>query len=163
MKFHNITNCDILNGEGVRVVLWVSGCSHHCKGCHNAITWDENDGLIFDENAKKELFTYLSSEDINGITFSGGDPLFMGNREEIGKLIEEVSVKFPSKNIWLYTGYLWEDIKHLPFIKFIDVIVDGRFEQDKFDATLLWKGSSNQRVIDVKQSLKTNNIVLHCK
>jgi anaerobic ribonucleoside-triphosphate reductase activating protein len=163
MNYHNITKCDILNGEGVRVVLWLAGCSHHCKGCQNPITWDKNGGLLFDEKAKEELFEALGDDDIDGITFSGGDPLFCDNREEVGKLIEEIATKFPQKNIWLYTGYLWEEIKDLPFIKYVDVIVDGEFQIDKLDNSLLWKGSSNQRVIDVKYSLKTGECILHCQ
>ena len=163
MNYHNITKCDILNGEGVRVVLWVAGCSHFCKGCHNQITWDKNGGLFFDTNAKQELFDALNNADIDGITFSGGDPLFCEHREEVGKLIEEISTKFADKTIWLYTGFLWEDIKNLWFMPFVDVVVDGKFEIEKLDNSLLWKGSSNQRVIDVKQSLKTNKVVLHCE
>ena len=163
MNYHNITKCDILNGEGVRVVLWVSGCSHHCPNCHNAITWDENGGLLFDENAKKELFDALNQEYIDGITFSGGDPLFLGNREVVGNLVEEIKQQFPNKNIWLYTGFLWEEIKDLPFVKDIDVLVDGRFEQDKFSTKALWRGSTNQRVIDAKKSLLENKVVLYCE
>lgn len=162
MNYHNITKCDILNGEGVRVVLWIAGCSHHCKNCQNPITWDENGGLKFDKDAKQELFDALDNPDIDGITFSGGDPLFCANREEVGALIEEIAQKFPSKNIWLYTGYEWEEINSLPFIKYVDVLVDGKFVQALNDNNLLWKGSSNQRVIDVKQSLKNGNVVLHC-
>ena len=163
MNYHNITKCDLLNGEGVRVVLWLAGCSHQCKGCQNPITWDANGGLLFDEKAKRELFEALSQEDIDGITFSGGDPLFCNNREEVGLLIQEISTKFPNKNIWLYTGYEWEEVKDLWFIKFVDVLVDGKFELEKLDNTLLWKGSENQRVIDVKQSLSQNSCVLHCE
>ncbi len=162
MNYHNITKCDLLNGEGVRVVLWLAGCSHHCKGCQNPITWDENGGLLFDEQAKNELFLALSNPDIDGITFSGGDPLFCNNREEVGKLLQEISTKFPTKNIWLYTGYEWDEIKNLPFIKYVDVLVDGKFVEAKKDNNLLWKGSSNQKVIDVKKTLESGNIVLHC-
>ena len=162
MNYHNITKCDILNGEGVRVVLWLAGCSHHCKGCQNPITWDKDGGLPFDQNAKQELFDALLSDDIDGITFSGGDPLFCENRQEVGSLIEEISQKFKNKNIWLYTGFLWEEVKDLPFMPLVDVLVDGRFEIDKLDNSLLWKGSSNQRVIDVKKSLKSGDVVLYC-
>ena len=90
MKYHNITKDDMLNGDGLRVVLWVSGCSHKCKGCHNSITWDENVGLDFDDKAKEELFCALNKEHISGITFCGGDPLFMGNRECVASLINEI-------------------------------------------------------------------------
>ena len=161
MKYHNITKDDMLNGDGLRVVLWVSGCSHKCKGCHNAVTWDENVGLDFDESAKNELFAELEKDYVSGITFSGGDPLFHSNRECVGKLINEINEKFSDKTIWLYTGYTWEDIKDLDFIKHVDVLVDGRFEEDKKDVNLFWKGSSNQRVINVKSTLQSGNVVLH--
>ena len=163
MRYHNITKCDVLNGDGVRVVLWLAGCSHHCKNCHNPETWDENGGLPFDENAKKELFEALSADYIDGITFSGGDPLFCKNREGVGDLIFEIKQKFPQKTIWLYTGFLWEQIKDLPFVKNIDVLIDGRFEQELFSPSAKWVGSLNQRVIDAKQSLSQNKIVLHCE
>lgn len=163
MNYHNITKCDLLNGDGVRVVLWLSGCSHRCKGCHNPITWDKDGGLLFDNCAKQELFDALDNPDIDGITFSGGDPLFCDNREEVGLLISEISKKFSNKTIWLYTGYLWEEIKHLDFIKFVDVLVDGKFQAELLDNSLLWKGSSNQRVIDVKSSLQCDECVLYCE
>lgn len=163
MKYHNITHDDMKNGDGLRVVLWVSGCSHHCKGCQNPCTWDPNDGLDFDDNAKKEIFDELDNDYISGITLSGGDPLFKSNIESISKLICEIRAKYgSSKSIWLYTGYKWEDIKSLGLIEMIDVLVDGEFEEDKLDNTLLWKGSSNQRVIDVKKSLKEKSVILHC-
>lgn len=163
MNYHNITKDDMLNGDGLRVVLWVSGCNHHCKNCHNPITWNENDGLPFDEDAKKELFELLGRDYMSGITFSGGDPLMPCNRECVGKLIDEISKKFPTKTIWLYTGYTWEEIKDLPFINKIDVLVDGEFIQELKDEKLKWKGSSNQRVINVKETLKQNKVILHCE
>ena len=86
MRYHNITKDDMLNGEGLRVVLWVSGCSHHCEGCHNAVTWDPEGGLVFDAAAEEELFSQLSRDYISGITFSGGAPLYTGNREEMERL-----------------------------------------------------------------------------
>lgn len=162
MNYHNITKDDMLNGDGLRVVLWVAGCNHHCKGCHNPITWNENDGLLFDEKAKNEIFNLLDKDYISGITFSGGDPLMPCNREVVGKLICEISKKYPNKTIWLYTGYTFNEIKDLPFIKNIDVIVDGEFVESLKDEKLLWKGSSNQKVINVKKSLETNKIILHC-
>ena len=161
MRYHNITKNDMLNGDGLRTVLWVAGCSHGCKNCHNPITWDICGGVAFDEEAKEELFAALAPSYVSGITFSGGDPLHMQNREEIGKLIEEVHEKFPQKTIWVYTGYRWEDVKDLPYVKLADVLVDGPFVEELKDTTLHWKGSSNQRVIDVKKTLETGEIVLH--
>lgn len=161
MRYHNITKDDMLNGDGLRVVLWVAGCGHHCEGCHNPITWDENGGIEFDDTAKHEIFEELRHSYISGITFSGGDPLFKSNIDGIKALVCEINEKFPQKTKWLYTGYLWEEIKDLDFIGMIDVVVDGKFEKDKLDPKLHWKGSSNQRVIDVKKSLEQNEVVLH--
>ncbi len=161
MRFHNITKEDMLNGDGLRVVLWVSGCAHGCKNCQNPITWDPNSGLEFNEEAKAELFQALDRDFISGLTLSGGDPLFPGNRETITQLVEEVKEKFPTKTIWLYTGYLYEEIKDLDLMKNIDILVDGPFVQALFDSQLHWKGSSNQRTIDVNQTRKLNKIVLH--
>lgn len=163
MRYHNITKDDMLNGDGLRVVLWVAGCSHHCEGCHNKITWDKNGGLEFDESAKREIYEALRKPYISGITFSGGDPLFLGNRDDIEALINEIDEKFPYKTKWLYTGYEWDDIKDLSFINKLDVVVDGKFEKDKHDPKLYWKGSSNQRVIDVKKTLCSGDVVLHCE
>ena len=104
MRYHNITKDDMLNGEGLRTVLWVAGCSHHCPQCHNPVTWDINGGLVFDEQAKEELFEELKKDYVSGVTFSGGDPFHLENREEIGALAKEIREKFPDKTIWLYTG-----------------------------------------------------------
>lgn len=150
----------MLNGDGLRVVLWVAGCSHGCKGCQNPITWDAHGGLKFDQAAKEEIFAELGKDYISGITFSGGDPLYPLNREAVGKLIHEIKDKFPDKTIWLYTGFLWEAIQKLEFIPLIDVIVDGEYVEKLRNVQLKWKGSSNQRVIDVKNTLKQNEIVL---
>lgn len=163
MRYHNITKDDMLNGDGLRVVLWVAGCSHHCRGCQNPITWDINGGIPFDEAAKKEIFDELDKPYISGITFSGGDPLHMQNRGETGELINEIKEKFPQKTIWVYTGYEWNEVKELPFMPLVDVLVDGRFEEALTDVRLPWKGSSNQKVIDVKRSLELDRIVLVTK
>lgn len=161
MRYHNITKDDMLNGDGLRVVLWVSGCSHKCKGCHNQITWDPECGLVFDEPAKKELFTELSHDYVSGITFSGGDPLYYGNESEVTSLAKEIRERFPDKTIWLYTGYTWEEICNWEIVKYLDVLVDGRFEIAKKDNNLHWKGSANQRVIDVKETRKKGEIIYH--
>lgn len=161
MNIHNITTIDMNNGDGLRTVLWVSGCIHHCAGCQNPCTWNENDGVPFDEKAKEELFTYLNEGFIQGITFSGGDPLHPANREEIGKII----IQIPSeKDIWLYTGYTWEEVvaMELPYLSKIDVLIDGEYQEEVRDVSLKWRGSSNQRVIDVKKSIEENKVVLFC-
>ena len=161
MRYHNITKDDMLNGDGLRVVLWVSGCSHCCKECHNPITWDPNGGLLFDDAAKNEIFEELGKSYISGITFSGGDPLHVANTFEVTELAKEIREKFPDKTIWLYTGSLWEEARHLDIVKYLDVLVDGEFMIDKKNTELHWKGSSNQRVIDVKKTLREGEIILH--
>ncbi len=162
MRYHNITKDDMLNGDGLRAVLWTAGCPHQCPGCHNPVTWDENSGLEFDDAAKEELFSILDKTYISGLTLSGGDPLLPANREELTELIKEVKNKYPRKTIWLYTGYLWKEIKDLELINYIDVIVDGRFLENLKNTQLKWRGSSNQRVIDVKKTLSSGAVVLYC-
>ena len=166
MRYHNITKDDMLNGDGLRVVLWVAGCSHCCKDCQNPITWDPNGGLLFDERAKEEIFEQLEKTYISGITFSGGDPLHAANRLDVRNLMEEIKTKYPDKNIWLYTGDVWENILHYPLLKYVDGLVDGEYVSDLKDNKLLWKGSSNQRVIDVQKTLAQTDPtvpVLHCQ
>lgn len=161
MNYHNITKDDMLNGDGLRVVLWVSGCTHHCNDCQNPITWDIAGGLPFDSNAENELFEALNQSHISGLTFSGGDPMHPFNRDEVLRLAKKAKEIFPQKTIWLYTGFYWEDIREIPGIECIDIIADGPFEADKKDNNLPWVGSSNQRVIDVKASLKNNSVEIH--
>lgn len=160
MKYHDITKDDMKNGDGLRVVLWVSGCPHHCKGCHNPITWDPEDGLEFTEETKKELFDELDKDYIAGITLSGGDPLATYNAKFTRDLVLEIREKYPNKTIWVYTGYTIEEIlyktdpvNYSDILAMINVLVDGKFVLEKKDDTLLWKGSSNQRVIDVPKTL----------
>ena len=153
------------NGDGLRVVLWVAGCSHCCKGCQNPITWDPNGGLEFDEAAKQEIYEQLDKSYISGITFSGGDPLHSANRTGIRALAAEIKEKYPEKTIWLYTGDSWENIYHYPVMKYVDVLVDGEFRLEELDTKLRWKGSRNQRVIDVQETLKQIDPlvpVIHC-
>lgn len=161
MRYHNITKDDMLNGDGLRVVLWMAGCTHGCHKCQNPVTWDPNGGLPFDEAAKEELFETLGKSYISGVTFSGGDPLYLRSRLDLLELIKEIKEKFPTKTMWLYTGYLWEEIKNLELVSYLDVLVDGEFIFEQFDANLKWKGSANQRVIDVQKSLAQNEVVLH--
>jgi anaerobic ribonucleoside-triphosphate reductase activating protein len=161
MRYHNITKDDMLNGDGLRVVLWVAGCTHHCKECQNPITWDINGGLEFDEAAKKEIFDELDKSYVSGITFSGGDPLHPQNRQPVFELAKEIKEKYPRKTVWLYSGFEWEEIKDLPIIPYLDVMVDGRFKLELLDTQLHWKGSSNQRVIDVPATLKSGEVVIH--
>ena len=157
MRYHNITKDDMLNGDGLRVVLWVAGCNHCCRECHNPVTWDPNGGIPFDEAARQEIFEQLDKDYISGITFSGGDPLHPANHMDVRELMEEIKGKYPDKTIWLYTGDSWENICDDPMMRFVDVVVDGEFIVEERDPKLLWKGSRNQRVIDVPRTLGGGN------
>ncbi|MGE4548697.1 MAG: anaerobic ribonucleoside-triphosphate reductase activating protein [Intestinibacillus sp.] len=161
MRYHNITKDDMKNGDGLRAVLWLAGCEHACPGCHNPVTWDADGGLPFDDAARDELFDELGRDYIAGITFSGGDPLHPRNREDVTALCREIRARFPDKTIWLYTGFLWEDCRTMEAVRLSDVVVDGPFLQEQADAKLHWRGSANQRIIDVARSLSENCIVLH--
>jgi anaerobic ribonucleoside-triphosphate reductase activating protein len=147
------------------VVLWVAGCNHCCKGCQNPVTWDPDGGLVFDQRAKEELFEQIEKDYISGITFSGGDPLHPANRLQVRELMAEIKEKYPFKTIWLYTGDIWENILHYPMMKYVDVLVDGEYVAEQRDTKLLWKGSANQRVIDVPKTLAQSDPsmpILHC-
>ena len=158
MNYHDITKDDMLNGDGLRVVLWVSGCT---QGCQNPITWDVTSGLPFDEEAEKELFEALAKPHCAGITFSGGDPFHPFNRPEVFRLAKKCKELFPEKTVWSYTGFEWKDVKDEEGMKYIDVLAEGRFVEELLDNNLHWVGSSNQKVINVPESLKTGEIVLH--
>ena len=161
MNYHNITKDDMLNGDGLRVVVWVSGCNHQCEDCQNPVTWDLTGGLPFDEKAEDELFEALNKPYISGITFSGGDPLHQFNRQETFRLMKKVKELMPEKTVWVYTGFLWDDFKDVEEMKYVDVFCDGRFVKALKDDNLQWVGSSNQRIIDVQETLKLGKIVLH--
>ena len=153
----------MLNGDGLRVVLWVSGCDHCCEGCHNPVTWDPNGGLEFDAAAREELFEVLAKDYISGVTFSGGDPLYFANRNDVTELAKEIRERFPEKTIWLYTGFSYEAVQDLEIMDYVDVVVDGEFVEALKDTQLYWRGSSNQRVIDVPATKKSGSVVLHCE
>lgn len=162
MRYHDITKDDMKNGSGLRAVLWVAGCEHQCPGCHNPVTWDIDDGLEFDSAAKEELFGELAKPYISGVTFSGGDPLHTRNRDEVGALICEIKEKFPNKTVWVYTGYDYSEVSGLPFMDKVDVLVDGKFIEAQKDTKLHWRGSANQKVIDVQKTREIGEIVLYC-
>lgn len=162
MRYHNITKDDMKNGEGLRVVLWLSGCNHKCPGCQNPITWNPDDGLIFDEAAEKEIFDQLEKEYIAGITFSGGDPLHENNIDGVSKLIAKIRSLYPGKNIWLYSGYTYEYLKHskesidqkrLNIVHHCDVFCDGPYIKELKDNNIHWVGSSNQKVLRISDVL----------
>lgn len=154
MNYHNITKDDMLNGDGLRVVLWVSGCNHNCPGCHNPQTHDPNSGLLFTQETFMEIITELEKEHVSGVTLSGGDPLFPSNRESVLDIVKTIKHLYPNKTIWLYTGYDWNDIYGLPLMKYVDVVVEGRFIKGISVPSPKWRGSSNQRVINVNNELK---------
>ncbi len=149
----------MLNGEGLRVVLWLSHCSHNCLGCQNAQTHAADSGIHFDESAKKEIYSELEKDYISGITLSGGDPLSFLNRKQVLELVAELKEKFPRKNIWLYTGYLWDEVSALSGIENVDIVVDGKYIQSLNDNRLPYRGSTNQKLIDVKASLASDKSV----
>ena len=154
MNYHGIQKGTLVNGEGVRVVLWVAGCNHQCKGCQNPDTWNPKGGIRFDEHAKEALIKAVGRKWCDGVTFSGGDPLFPDNRAEITEIAKEIKELYPEKNIWLYTGYTYEEICELEVMEYIDVLVDGEFVAELKDENCMWRGSNNQKVIDVKERRK---------
>lgn len=176
MNYLQIEKTSVANGPGVRVVLWVAGCKRHCPGCQNRESWDLNSGELFDEAAKQELFESLGKPYIKGLTLSGGHPLEPENVADVYKLVVEIKSEFPNKDIWLYTGYTL-DIFNLTALKkgispdcihyntihkilnMCDVIVDGPYIEEQRDITLPFRGSKNQRLIDVKETIKQNKIV----
>ena len=161
MNYAKIKPCDIANGEGVRVSLFVSGCSHYCKGCFNAELWNYNAGQEFTSETICELLNLCSREYITGLSLLGGEPLDPKNMITLNQVCKFIKHKLPHKTIWCYTGYDWEEIKHLNIMRYIDVVVDGEFVQDLHDPRLQFRGSHNQRIIDVKKSLETGHVFLY--
>ena len=161
MNYHNITHDDMLNGSGLRVVLWVAGCEHHCKNCQNPETHDPKSGILFTINELTEILNEISKEHCAGLTLSGGDPLYPDNILTVSTVCEVVKHSYPNKTIWLYTGYTWEQVKTLELMKYIDVLVDGKYIEELNNINYEWAGSTNQRVIDVRKSLELDKIVLH--
>ena len=169
MNYADIKRVDIANGEGVRVSVFVSGCHHHCKECFNAEAWNFNYGKEYTQETEEKIMEELKPSHIAGLSLLGGEPLEPENQEKILNIVKKVKEKYPEKNIWCYTGFkLDEDILNGKFkenettqeiIKNIDVLVDGKFENEKKDIKLKFRGSSNQRVIDVQKTLKEGKIV----
>ena len=159
MNYHNITHCDTLNGSGLRVTLWVAGCTHHCKNCHNPVTWDVNGGVAFDSKAMDELLDALDHDYIAGLSLSGGDPMHPANRKDILNICKIVKQKFPSKNIWMYTGYTFEEIKDFNILQYVDILVDGEYIDELRDIEMHWAGSKNQRIINVSETLTQGQII----
>lgn len=161
MRYIEIKKNDVANGPGVRVSLWTAGCSHHCKGCFNSETWDFNGGQEFTDAQIQEIKDLLTDAPVEKhFSLLGGDPLEKVNHDMLKKLLIELKKDFPTLNIWCWTGYLWEDIKDFDFMKYIDVVVDGEFQEQNKNLKLQFRGSSNQRIIQVQKSLEQNQIVL---
>lgn len=170
MNYAKIKLNDIANGEGIRVSLFVSGCTHHCKNCFNPETWDFNYGKVFSEDVQNNIIKELSRSHYNGLTLLGGEPMEPANQKGLLEFVKKVKATYPNKTIWCYTGYLFDSEllspsrAHCPWtrelLSFIDILVDGEFKEELKDITLRFKGSSNQRIIDVQKSLKENKIIL---
>lgn len=170
MNYATIKSRDIANGPGVRVSLFVSGCTHHCKGCFNAVAWDFDYGQPFTQETIDSILEMLQPAYVKGITLLGGEPFEPENQPALVALLRQIKEKYPEKSIWSFSGYLFDrDI--LPgklgdpaitreFVSYLDVLVDGRFVEEKKDLTLRFRGSSNQRIIDVPASLAKGEIVL---
>jgi anaerobic ribonucleoside-triphosphate reductase activating protein len=162
MKYLKIDKNNINNGDGLRVVLWVSGCSNNCDECFNQVSWNPNNGEPFTDEVIEDILSTIKQKHIKGITLTGGDPFFPLNRinKELLKLCKLIK-EIPNKTIWAYTGYLYEDIKDCEIFNYIDVLIDGPFRKELKDPSYLWAGSRNQRIIDIKATKEQNAIVLH--
>ncbi len=170
MNYGNIKYYDIANGEGVRTSLFVSGCTHHCKGCFNPETWDFGYGKPYTEEVEKQIIKSLDNDFINGLTLLGGEPMEPANQKALLPLVKKVKELYPNKTIWCYSGYLFDSellgesrancTWTKEFLSYIDILVDGEFKEKLKDITLRFKGSSNQRIIDVQKSLKENKVIL---
>ena len=171
MNYGEIKNCDIANGEGVRVSLFVSGCTHHCKNCFNAETWDFNYGKPFTKEVEDSLISDLAPGYIDGLSLLGGEPFEPQNQKVLLPFLKRVKERYPDKTVWCYTGYLFDSELRSEsrarceytdeMLSLIDVLVDGEFVQALYDISLQFRGSSNQRIIDVKKSLESGEVVLY--
>lgn len=141
LRYHNITKNDILNGNGLRVVLWTAGCEHHCPGGQNPITWSELGGIPFDDPDKKEIWAQLKGTHISGIVLSGGDPLFSKNRKSVTEICKEIKSEFPNKTLWLYTGYHISEVSKMDIAVYSDILVDVPFVQEMKDVSLELRGN----------------------
>ena len=170
MNYADIKSIDVANGPGVRVSLFVSGCSHHCEDCFNKETWDFSYGQLFGEKEIDTIIELMSQSHIKGFSLLGGEPFEFTNQQGILPLLRKIKETYPDKDIWCWSGYLFDkDIRDTmmekwpetrEILSYIDILVDGRFEKDKKNLSLRFRGSSNQRIIDVKKSLESKEIVL---
>ena len=163
MRYNLIRKMDISNGPGVRVSIFMQGCHFHCKNCFNSETWDFEGGKEFTDDTINKVLDLSNKEHIIGLSILGGEPMHPVNIEGTTKLAKAFKEKYPNKDIWVWSGFRYEDLKGKDVFKYIDVLVDGQYVDELHDPTLKWKGSSNQRVIDIKETLKNNEIVLKCE
>ncbi|OWY40234.1 anaerobic ribonucleoside-triphosphate reductase activating protein [Xenophilus sp. AP218F] len=147
MNYDRYYTCDLVNGEGVRVTLFVTGCQHACEGCYNPATWDRKAGRPFTDAAREELLAHCAHHD--GLSLSGGDPLHPANRADILELCRLFKARYPGKNIWLWTGYQYEEVAELDIMRFVDVVIDGKYRRD-LPTVQPWRGSDNQRLIRLR-------------
>ncbi len=158
MRYNLIRKMDISNGPGVRVSIFMQGCSFHCKNCFNQETWDFEGGREFTDDTINKVLELCNKPEVKGLSILGGEPMHPTNIEGTTKLAKAFKEKYPEKNIWAWTGFKYEDIKDKEVFNYIDVLVDGQYKDELHDPTLKWKGSSNQRVIDIKKSKNENKI-----
>lgn len=169
MKYAKIKKTDVANGPGVRVSIFVSGCHHHCEGCFNSEAWDFNYGNDFTEDTIQEIIEAMNHDYITGLSLLGGEPFELINQKGLLPLLKKVKEVYPEKTIWTYSGFLYDELKEMDYpetkeiLSLIDVLVDGKFVESLKDPNLYFRGSSNQRVIDMKKTLKSKKIVLHEK
>lgn len=162
MRIIRIDENNQVNGDGLRCVIWFAGCNHRCSGCHNPETWNFTGGHKMDFKDMVTITDQLQREEISGITLSGGDPLYQA--DDLALFLKQIKQQFPNKDVWCYTGFNYEDISQLECLQYIDVLIDGLYKQElnPGPGKVLWRGSTNQRIIDVKQSQLENKIVLYC-
>ncbi len=162
MRYSKIRKMDISNGPGIRVSIFFQGCAFHCKNCFNPETWDFNKGEEFNDEVIDHILDLCDKSHIVGLSILGGEPMHPNNIEGSTKLAKAFKERFPDKTIWSWSGFLFDkDLKDKEIMNYIDVLVDGQYIDDLHDPTLKWRGSSNQRVIDVKKSLNNNKIILY--
>ncbi len=160
MRYNLIRKMDISNGPGVRVSIFMQGCQFHCKNCFNPETWDFNGGEEFTDDTIKKVLDLCDKSEVKGLSILGGEPMNPTNIEGTTKLAKAFKEKYPEKNIWTWSGYRYEDLKDKEVMKYIDVLVDGNYKDELHNPTLKWKGSENQRVIDVKKSMENGEVDL---